>query len=108
MSPFGAGVESYSSVDDPLPPKSKLTIGFGDGGASPWHFSLHDGEDVDVGFFKLFLTTAPANFAMIHQETPFVSAESARAIQAVKRYLQFNMWGTKLVTAVQRRMPQSK
>ncbi|KAF8873800.1 hypothetical protein CPB84DRAFT_1817961 [Gymnopilus junonius] len=60
MPPFGA--------DAPLPPNSKLAIGYGDGGAIPWQFVIPDGESKDLGFFRLFLSTRPAYFESILQE----------------------------------------
>jgi hypothetical protein len=58
------------NADPPLPKRSELTIGFGDGGAAPWQFHLNDDEDMDVGFLKVFLTTSPAEFSSVAQD-PF-------------------------------------
>ena len=66
---FGAGAGSMTTrVDAALPPHSRLTIGYGDGGFSPWQFTLPDGETKDLGFFKLFLSTHPAYFDTLIQE----------------------------------------
>jgi len=61
-------------VDAALPPRSRLTIGYGDGGSSPWQFTLPEGETKDLGFFKLFLSTRPAYFdSLIQENLPFNS-----------------------------------
>lgn len=55
----------------PLPPGQSLTIGYGDGGSSPFQFVVREGMDVEVGFLKLFVTTHPADFSHIPQRSPF-------------------------------------
>jgi hypothetical protein len=91
-------------VDAPLPPKSQLTIGYGDGGASPWQLLLRDGEDKDVGFFKLFLTTSPADFSSISQDSPFnIRSFSRHAKLVAKERPETELWGSQLSTVVQLR-----
>jgi hypothetical protein len=105
---MGAGDGKYTTaVDAPLSPKSQLTIGYGDGGVPPWQFFLRDGEDEDVGFFKLFLTTSPADFSSIPQESPFnlplgFFRHAERPVAEI--------WGSQLSTVVQlrRRATESK
>jgi hypothetical protein len=65
-------------VDAALPPRSRLTIGYGDGGFSPWQFTLPEGETKDLGFFKLFLSTRPAYFdSLIQESLPFTKQPEA-------------------------------
>jgi hypothetical protein len=91
-------------VNAPLSPKSHLTIGYGDGGVSPWQFLLRDGEDKDVGFFKLFVTTSPADFASIPQESPFMASSFSRhVITATPERPEAELWGSQLSTVVQLR-----
>ncbi|KAJ7455413.1 caspase domain-containing protein, partial [Mycena latifolia] len=47
-----------------------FSIGRGDGGR-PISFSLPTGRDVDIGFFKLFVTTVPVDFFSLLQDSPF-------------------------------------
>lgn len=96
MSPFGTGL---GTVDAPLLPKSALTLGYGDGGVSPWQFMLRDGDKKDIGFFKLFFSTSPGDFSSILQESPFISGQS-RAGEKAKIGVS-KIWGTKLVTIIQ-------
>jgi hypothetical protein len=74
--------------DAPLPPNGGvLTIGYGTGGDQPWsHYVrdedtlnrgkvLQDEQDLDVGVFKLFLTTKYADLSYIEQMSPFLEEE---------------------------------
>lgn len=88
-------------MDAPLPPKSSLAVGYGDGGASPWQFLLREGEDKDLGFFKLFLTTKPADFSSIPQESPFDRGTSRHGQLAAAKLPAPDWWGSKLSTVVQ-------
>jgi hypothetical protein len=76
--------------DAPLQPGGGvLTIGYGTGGEKPWsHYVrdedtyqqgkvVQDAQDLDVGVFKLFLTTKPVDLSPIEQESPFVGNERA-------------------------------
>ena len=96
MPPLGVGP---GIVDAPLPPTSMLTVGYGDSSVYPWQFNLNDRDKKDVGFFKLFLSTIPADLSCILQKSPF---EKARAGALVA--LQDNapkLWATQLVTVIQ-------
>lgn len=88
-------------MDSPLPPKSHLTVGYGEGGVSPWQFLLRDGEDTDVGFFKLFLTTSPADFSSIAQESPFQTSISRYGKVAPAKLPGAERWGSRLSTVIQ-------
>ena len=99
--PFGAGVGLTATVDVPLPPKSQLTIGYGDGGVQPWQFLLREGETKDVGFFKLFLATSPADFSSIAQESPFEQGISRHGGPAAPQRPRVERWGSQLSTVIQ-------
>ncbi|KAF8197243.1 hypothetical protein K438DRAFT_1967480 [Mycena galopus ATCC 62051] len=58
-------------IDAPLPPHGALAIGYGNSGAQPWSFEVRDGEEVEVGFIKVFLTQRPADLSRIAQESVF-------------------------------------
>ncbi|KAF8056952.1 caspase domain-containing protein, partial [Lyophyllum atratum] len=100
--PFGAGQGRLTTeVDAPLPPRGYLSIGYGDGGFSPWQFLLREGEDVDVGFFKLFLSTSPADFSSIPQESPFEENVSRLGRLKAAQLPDAERWGAMLSTVVQ-------
>lgn len=87
-----------SKVDAPLPPKSKLTIGHGEGGGDPWSFTLPPKVKRDLGFFRLFVSTRPASFEVILQEMPPFEGGPLRA---PKRRLPLEEWSVKTFTLIQ-------
>ncbi|KAF8607092.1 hypothetical protein BDV93DRAFT_519995 [Ceratobasidium sp. AG-I] len=52
----------------PLPARGILSIGFGDSGAGPLHFSIDEQAEKDLGFFKVYYSTAPSDMNTIQQE----------------------------------------
>jgi hypothetical protein len=71
-------------TDAPLQPGGGvLTIGYGTGGEKPWsHYVrnsdkyhggrvLQEKQDLDIGVFKLFLTTQPTDLSVVVQKSPF-------------------------------------
>lgn len=95
------------TLDVPLPKKinnvpGSLTIGYGSGGTVPFVYFMRDGQDVDVGFLKLFLTTEPVDYSNIPQTSPFDVNDRAFGIYKPKPPL---IWDTLLVAVVQRRVP---
>ncbi|KAK0469386.1 caspase domain-containing protein [Desarmillaria tabescens] len=63
--------EEQGSVDSCLQKGSTLTLGYGNGGMNPFTFTVPDGQDVDVCFFKLFVTAKPVDLGSISQSSPF-------------------------------------
>ncbi|PVF92206.1 hypothetical protein CPB86DRAFT_744545, partial [Serendipita vermifera] len=63
--------------DISLPPNESITIGYGDGGAGPWRHFIQDPKlirwgaiildksKLDIGLFKLILTTRPADLSFM-------------------------------------------
>ncbi|PVF95475.1 hypothetical protein CPB86DRAFT_711236 [Serendipita vermifera] len=95
--------------DISLPPNESITIGYGDGGAGPWRHFIQDPKlirggtiildksKLDIGLFKLILTTRPADLSFMAQESPFT--ESGRA--AMRDEVEVpNIWATVLLTVV--------
>jgi len=87
-------------VDPPLKERGTLSIGYGSGGAAPFTCYIEEGQNVDVGFFKLFLTTEYVDFSNVAQVAPFRAG--GRAGHRVKPKNQ-PLWDTILVPFVQRR-----
>lgn len=92
----GAGL---GNVDAPLPKQSKLTLGYGGGGVPPWKFSLREGDEKDIGFFKLFLSTVHTDFSSILQGSPFKPDKPRAGAKAKLPVPEF--WATQLVTVIQ-------
>ncbi|KAK0438238.1 hypothetical protein EV421DRAFT_2021353 [Armillaria borealis] len=63
---------SVKTADDaPLPPGETLTIGYGMSGTRPHGYYVPEGQEVDVGFLKLFFSTEYPDLSAIIQEPPF-------------------------------------
>lgn len=89
-------------IDLPLPLGGSLTLGYGIRNSGPFNYLLRDGQDVDVGFLKLFLTTEPLDFSDMAQASPF-RRDSRVAMHCQARISA--VWDTILVAVVQRRAP---
>jgi hypothetical protein len=86
-------------VDPPLKPNGSLSIGYGSGGSPPFTYYIEEGQSVDVGFLKLFLTTEYVDFSDVPQLSPF---ERGRGITQRPRNSQ-PLWDTILLPVVQRK-----
>ncbi|KAA1472264.1 hypothetical protein DENSPDRAFT_170741 [Dentipellis sp. KUC8613] len=92
---------AIGKVDAPLQPKQSLTIGYGSGGAAPYEYYLADGQDIDVGFLKLFLSSEHVDLSHIPQASPFTDGRGGKP-SAVKTEA---VWDTILVPIIQHREP---
>ena len=93
-------------LDVPLPKKANnvpgsLSIGYGSGGLTPFSYFIRDGQDTDVGFLKLFLTTEPVDYSNVPQTSPFDIRQRGNGKYKPKPRL---IWDTILVAVVQRRV----
>ncbi|CCM05961.1 uncharacterized protein FIBRA_08200 [Fibroporia radiculosa] len=85
-------------VDAPLRKQSSLTIGYGDSGSIPREYFLRDGQKLDVGFLKLFLSTEYVDWSHISQPSPFDNTRASK--QAPVNYPM--IWDTIVVPIIQR------
>ncbi|KIM28590.1 hypothetical protein M408DRAFT_137083 [Serendipita vermifera MAFF 305830] len=88
------------TVDPPLLPYQSLTLGYGAGGGLPFTYSLRDGQDIDVGFIKIFLSTEQVDLSVVPQKSPF-SKDYPRGVDISEK--PRGLWETILITIVQRR-----
>ncbi|KAF8970608.1 caspase domain-containing protein [Flammula alnicola] len=89
-------------AEPPLPMNGgSLTIGYGAGGAAPFSYFLREGQDVDVGFMKVFLFSKPVDLSDVAQDTPF---EEGRHQMTWKKKVK-PTWGTVTIPVIQRRYP---
>ncbi|PBK76176.1 hypothetical protein ARMSODRAFT_1080291 [Armillaria solidipes] len=88
-------------VDTYLQRGSTLTLGFGSGGMSPIRFTVPDGQDVDVSFFKIFVTTQAVNLRSISQSPPFNEAIKRAAERAPPPVPKD--WASRTIPVVSRR-----
>ena len=99
-------------VDPPLKGHQSLPVGYGDFeflpagyGESvtiPRTFFLREGQDVEVGILKLFLTREQVDFSNIIQSSPF------DYIYTTKVDLPVRLWDSILIPVVQRRPRKSR
>jgi len=96
---------SGGKIDPPLPAGGSLTIGYGSGSVAPFTYFLRDGQNVDVGFLKLFLSTEPVDLSHLIQRSPFEFdlARSDMAYGEEKSDKTMCQWETVLLTIIQRR-----
>ena len=66
MPPIAGG-----TVEPPLKGGGRLTVGYGDSGWPPHTFYLREGQKVDVGILKLFLSRKEVNLSHVPQSSPF-------------------------------------
>ncbi|KDQ61082.1 hypothetical protein JAAARDRAFT_67479 [Jaapia argillacea MUCL 33604] len=88
-------------VDPPLRPNGSITLGYGSGGEVPYTYEVNKGQDVDVGFLKLFLSSEYVDFSDIPQLSPFKTVRHMR--RADNLFRRISSWDTILVSVVIRR-----
>ncbi|CAA7262605.1 unnamed protein product [Cyclocybe aegerita] len=84
-----------------------LTIGYGVGPdrSSPFSYFLRDGQDLDIGFLKLVLSTEPRDMAPVNQTSPF---EKGYITPPFRKSPKETLSGSIVVPVIQRRHPESK
>ncbi|KAK0194153.1 hypothetical protein F5146DRAFT_1183776, partial [Armillaria mellea] len=104
MSP-GSSKEERGSVDTCLQKGSTLALGYGNGGMNPFTFTVPDGQDVDVCFFKLFVTTKPVDLGSISQSSPFSDLRPRHTESPPSSPDLTESWASIAIPVVQRRAP---
>ncbi|KAJ3505330.1 hypothetical protein NLJ89_g7477 [Agrocybe chaxingu] len=84
-----------------------LTIGYGVGPdrSSPFSYFLRDGQDLDIGFLKLVLSTEPRDMAPVNQTSPF---EKGYSPPPSRKSPRDTLSESIVVPVIQRRHPESK
>ncbi|PVF99196.1 hypothetical protein CPB86DRAFT_783999 [Serendipita vermifera] len=92
-------------ADAPLQPHGSLAIGYGSGGARPYSYVLPDGQDVDVGFLKFFISTEQVDLSGIAQPSPFSEEGQKQWTGGMWRGASKrpSLWHTELIMVVQGR-----
>lgn len=86
-------------LDAALPAHSRLGVGYGNSGTNPMRFSIPEGQNQDVGFFRLFLSTTPTSFQSIAQLSPFEGRRGAQPPRA--EGVVTERWSAKTATVIQ-------
>ncbi|KZV62928.1 hypothetical protein PENSPDRAFT_230413 [Peniophora sp. CONT] len=82
-----------------LPARGCLTIGYGDGGGRPFTYFLRQGQVLDVGFIKLFISTEYIDLSFVEQESPFEIGSPRGSDMTVEQ--PAGVWDTLLIPVVQ-------
>ncbi|KAG7440927.1 uncharacterized protein BT62DRAFT_909410 [Guyanagaster necrorhizus] len=84
---YQPGSAKDGAVDVSLPPGESSTIGYGASGTVPHTYTLKKGQDVDVGFLKLFFSTEYKDLSGITQSSPFGDSRKSDPVPEKKRYV---------------------
>ncbi len=76
-----------------------MAIGYGARGTVPHIYTLREGQDVDVGFLKLFFSTEYLDLSGIVQGSPFIECRGGTQAMPESR----NLWDTMCVAVVQKK-----
>jgi hypothetical protein len=106
LPPFVSGVKQ--EVVPPLGPKGRLTIGYSNGsdkvhpgGSGPFVYECRPGQDVDVGFLKLFLSTQYIDLSTLLQGVTTALDEGYIRGTKVAPEPTDGIWVSTVVTVVQ-------
>lgn len=110
--PYYLSQRGKNRVDPPLRAGSFHTVGYGTGGEVPFAFHLRSGENLDIGFLKLFVTTSPTDFDSLNQPSPFeIARGTISKTDTVRKLKQLSegteQWGTVLTAIIQRSHPRN-
>lgn len=90
-----------------LPANSSFTIGYGSGGQPALYFVIEEGQELEVGVLKLFVTTSEGEFSTVDHKSPFEVVNEKRGDVTdtdVAQQLALRVdWDTFEITLVQRR-----
>ncbi|EIM79484.1 uncharacterized protein STEHIDRAFT_163672 [Stereum hirsutum FP-91666 SS1] len=87
------------NVEFSIPPNSVLPIGYGSSSRRPREYFLREGQNIDIGFIKVFLSTDYVDLSNISQPSPFTELRAERP----KAFVPVPQWDSILVTVVQRK-----
>ncbi|KAG8751614.1 hypothetical protein FRC14_007726 [Serendipita sp. 396] len=100
ITPYYQPATSAGRADPSVPAKQALTIGYGDGGVPAFKYYLREGQDLDIGFIKIFLSTEQVDLSHIRQLSPFNPGGRNAGIGKGKPKAT---WDTILIPIVQRK-----
>ena len=80
--------------------KSELTMGYGAGGGRPFKYYLRPGQDLDVGFIRIFISTEQVDLSGIEQRSPFTTTDPRATDQDQRKPKP--IWDTVSIAVVQR------
>ncbi|KAK0218650.1 caspase domain-containing protein [Armillaria fumosa] len=100
ISPYYQPGHAKNDTDVSLPPGDALTVGYGASGTVPHMYILREGQDIDVGFLKLFFSTEYMDLSGVVQNSPF-DDDRQSGPPSVRKSLY--LWHTMCIPVVQTR-----
>ena len=100
--PYVTPLGNHERDPDLKPYTGTLAIGWGAAGYDPLYCDLDEGEENNVEFLKIYLSTEPVNLTYLPQGSPFKFSEAARGM---KKYHQQppKSWTDLVIPIVQHR-----
>ena len=93
----------HNKLESPLKRKGELCVGYGPEGWRTLTYNIRKGQDLDVGFLKIYLSTQPVDLSGIQQQSAFLANRSAGEWHPEPQ----SLWDTVLIPIIQRRNPRS-
>ncbi|KAF8725249.1 Caspase domain, partial [Rhizoctonia solani] len=92
-----------------IPANASLTIGYGSGEQMPLMFALNDDQDIDVNFFKFFVSSHPINSGLLEQGSPFGDERCDPPESKMKELFEKDaLWDALTISVVQRAHPKEE
>jgi len=91
----------HNKLESPLKGNGELCVGYGSGGWEPLAYEIREGQDLDVGFLKIYLSTQPVDLSGKAQQSAFPENRGATAWRPEPQ----DVWDTILIPIIQRRNP---
>lgn len=103
--------EKTTSGPGPLTAECPITVGYGPLDADPWSFTLPDGANDEVNFFKLYASREPLNLTSILQKSPFIDSDPPEPLEKmiergrkqISPRRQPDIWVSETITLVLKR-----
>ena len=92
----------HCKLESPLKSNGELCVGYGSGGWKPFSYELKQGQDLDVGFLKIYLSTQPVDLSGIQQESAYLGEPRTSAVWHPEPQ---DAWDTILIPIIQRSKP---
>ena len=98
--PNSTSGEHYK-LESHLKRNGELCVEFGAGGWRAFNYKIRKGQDLEVGFLKIYLSNQPVDLSSIQQQ----SASQETRSPCVRYTERLYTWDTILIPIIQRRNP---
>jgi hypothetical protein len=98
---------SNCRADPDLLPYGEVMIGDGGEGGAPLKFTITPGNEIELGYIKVFWSTDPLELDNLEQESAFKMKQNVGSRKVLKGGVVRD-WGSVVLTLVQRAPPESR